>query len=136
MSLGRALHEPLTQDPPDGASRRTLSRAFAAPAAPYGARCQEGDLKNVRACAYSLPGTPVLHRHRALALALIVFALPVRLEAQPAPKVAKIGLLTPSTPAGSGHLVEAFRQGLRELGYIEGTFVLEARYGDGRSEHL
>jgi putative ABC transport system substrate-binding protein len=94
-------------------------------------------LKNVRACAYSLPGTPVLHRHRALALALIVFALPVRLEAQPAPKVAKIGLLTPSTPAGSGHLVEAFRQGLRELGYVEGkTVVVEARYADGRTERL
>jgi len=78
-----------------------------------------------------------LRLHRAVALALVVFALPVRLDAQPAPKVTKIGLLTPSSPAGSGHLVEAFRQGLRELGYVEGTtFVVEARYGDGRSERL
>ena len=58
-------------------------------------------------------------------------------EAQPLPKVAKIGLLTPSSPDGSGHLVEAFRQGFRQLGYIEGqTFVLQARYGDGKSERL
>jgi putative tryptophan/tyrosine transport system substrate-binding protein len=63
---------------------------------------------------------------------------PLAAEGQPtAGKVAKIGLITPSSPAGSGHLVEAFRQGIRELGYIEGkTFVLEARYGDGRSELL
>jgi len=79
----------------------------------------------------------VLRLHCALVLALVVFALPLPLEAQPAPKVAKIGLLTPSSPAGSGHLVEAFTQGLRELGYIEGkNFVLEARYGDGRTERL
>jgi len=78
-----------------------------------------------------------LRLHRAVALALVVFALPVHLDAQPARKVTKIGLLTPSSPAGSGHLVEAFRQGLRELGHVEGeTFVVETRYGDGRSERL
>jgi putative tryptophan/tyrosine transport system substrate-binding protein len=66
-----------------------------------------------------------------------MLVVPLSLEAQPPPKVAKIGLLTPSSPAGSGHLVEAFRQGFRELGYIEGkTFVLQARYGDGKSERL
>ena len=72
-----------------------------------------------------------------LILALVVFALPSAVHAQSAPKAAKIGLLTPSSPAGSGHLVEAFRQGLLELGHVEGkTVVLDARYGDGRSERL
>jgi hypothetical protein len=34
-------------------------------------------------------------------------------------------------------LVEAFRQGMRELGYVEGkTFVLEARYAEGKSERV
>jgi putative tryptophan/tyrosine transport system substrate-binding protein len=95
-------------------------------------------LLNVRACAQGVPsGSRVSRRHRAFVLALVVLALPVGIGAQPAPKVAKIGLLTPSSPAGSGHLVEAFRQGLRDLGYIEGkTVVVEARYGDGRSERL
>ena len=66
-----------------------------------------------------------------------MLVVPLSLEAQPPPKVAKIGLLTPSSPAGSGHLVEAFTQGFRDLGYIEGkTFVLQARYGDGKSERL
>jgi putative ABC transport system substrate-binding protein len=95
-------------------------------------------LLNVRACAQGAPsGSRFSRRHRALVLALVVLALPVGIDAQPAPKVAKIGLLTPSSPAGSGHLVEAFRQGLRDLGYIDGkTVVVEARYGDGRSERL
>ena len=66
-----------------------------------------------------------------------LLASPLAGEAQQVGKVARIGLLTPSSSAGSGHLVEAFREGIRELGYIEGkTFVLEARYGDGKSERL
>src|SRR5262245_23961373 len=70
-------------------------------------------------------------------LAGSILAAPLAVEAQQARKVTKIGLLTPSSPAGSGHLVEAFRQGLQELGYVEGkTFVVEARYGDGRTERL
>jgi putative ABC transport system substrate-binding protein len=32
--------------------------------------------------------------------------------------------------------IEAFRQALRGLGHVEGTFVLEVRYGDGRFERL
>ena len=71
----------------------------------------------------------------AVVLVLGLAAQPV--EAQQAPKLTKIGLLTPSSPAGSGHLVEAFRQGLQELGHVEGkTFIIEVRYGDGRSERL
>ena len=74
---------------------------------------------------------------RAFLGALGLFVMPLPLEAQPVPKVVKIGLLTPSTPAGSGHLVEAFRQGFEEFGHAKGkTFVLEARYGEGRSERL
>ena len=70
-------------------------------------------------------------------LAVSLLLAPLAAVAQQALKVTKIGLLTPSSPAGSGHLVEAFRQGLRELGHVEGkTFVVEARYGDGRSERL
>jgi putative ABC transport system substrate-binding protein len=58
-------------------------------------------------------------------------------EAQQPKKIAKIALLAPSTPAAAAHLIEAFRQGLRELGYVEGkTFVLELRYGEARFERL
>ena len=95
-------------------------------------------VRGERACAQrrTVPGGSI-RRHRALACALIAFTLPLPVEAQEAPRVVKVGLLTPSSPGGSGHLVAAFRQGFRELGYVEGkTFILEARYGDGKTERL
>jgi len=71
----------------------------------------------------------------ALLLAVTAAGLPV--DAQQAPKIARIGFLSPSTPAAAAHVVEAFRQGLRELGYVEGkTFVLELRHGEARFERL
>lgn len=71
----------------------------------------------------------------ALLLAVVAGGLPV--AAQQAPKIPKVGLLTPSTPVAAAPLVEAFKQGLRELGYIEGkTVVLEVRYGDAKPERL
>ena len=46
-------------------------------------------------------------------------------------------MLTPNTPAGSAHLVEAFKQGLRDAGYVEGkSFALEVRFGEGQPERL
>src|SRR5215467_1255524 len=73
----------------------------------------------------------------ALAVALFVLAAPLAVVAQQAPKIAKIGWLNPSTPAVTAHLLEAFRQGLRELGDVEGkTFVLELRSAEGRTERL
>jgi hypothetical protein len=54
-----------------------------------------------------------------LLLAVVAAILPV--GAQQAPKIPTIGLITSSTPAGIAHLVAAFRQGLRELGYVEGV---------------
>src|SRR5574341_2606609 len=71
------------------------------------------------------------------AVALGLLAPPLAAEAQQPPKIAKIGVLIPGTPAGWAHLLEAFRKGLRELGHVEGkTFVLELRYGEARAERL
>ena len=67
----------------------------------------------------------------------VLFALCHSAEAQQPKKVAKIGYLIPSTPAAAVHAVEAFRQGLRELGYVEGkTFLLELRYGQAKAERF
>jgi len=72
-----------------------------------------------------------------LIVALALLAVPLAADAQQAPKMAKIGWLHPATPAATTHLLEAFRQGLRELGYVEGkTFVLLPRYGEARDERL
>src|SRR5262249_39301359 len=74
----------------------------------------------------------LLYALLALLLATIHLA-----DAQQPKKIAKIGVLLATNPAGAAHNVEAFRQGLRELGYVEGkTFVLELRYGEARAERF
>jgi putative ABC transport system substrate-binding protein len=59
---------------------------------------------------------------------------PLAAEAQQARTPYRVGFLTGSTPP---HLVEAFRQGLRELGWNEGqNFVLEYRSAESRFERV
>ena len=61
---------------------------------------------------------------------------PVAAEAQQAAKVARIGYLAASL-AANPHLHEAFRQGLRDLGYVEGrNLVIEYRDAEGKLERL
>ena len=74
--------------------------------------------------------------------ALVVFvslawlAVPLAAQAQPG-KVPRIGLLESATLTPRAPLWAAFRQGMRDLGYIEGqTVVFEVRAADGRSERL
>jgi len=51
-------------------------------------------------------------------LTLGTFSVPLAVKAQQAPKIAKIGVLFASTPAAAAQNLEAFRHGLRELGYV------------------
>ena len=70
-------------------------------------------------------------------LILGLLATPFTVEAQQAPHVPRIGFLSGGTPAANAARVAAFRQGLRELGYVEGhSLVLEWRYAEGQLEHL
>jgi putative tryptophan/tyrosine transport system substrate-binding protein len=58
-------------------------------------------------------------------------------DGQPVGKVPRIGVLGPRLPAAFVTEIEAFRQGLRELGYTEGQhLVMEYRYGEGNVERL
>jgi putative ABC transport system substrate-binding protein len=58
-----------------------------------------------------------------LTLSLLVASLTA--EAQQPTKVHRIGMLTPAfPPSESNPPLEAFRQGLRELGYIQGDRIL------------
>jgi putative ABC transport system substrate-binding protein len=65
---------------------------------------------------------------RLIALALVVFALPLSAEAQPTGKVPRMGWLAAgATPV----LDDAFRRGLRDLGYVEGkNIVIEYRVAE------
>src|SRR6266404_9892427 len=56
-------------------------------------------------------------------------------DAQAPTKSARIGWMSRGNPTASDQSMEAFRQGMRELGYVEGhTFVMEPRYAAGKSE--
>jgi putative ABC transport system substrate-binding protein len=66
----------------------------------------------------------------------VLLAAPLAAEAQQAGKVARIGYLAGNL-AASPHLPEAFREGLRDLDYVEGrNLVLEFRDAEGKLERL
>ena len=66
-----------------------------------------------------------------------VFAMPIALLAQQSPKIARIGFLGNDSASGFAQQVEAFRAGLRELGYVEGkNIVIEYRWAEGNLARL
>src|SRR5438093_11297859 len=80
-------------------------------------------------------GDQMDRRDTVLAL-LALGAAPLAAEAQQAAKVPRIGYLSTNL-AANPHLREAFRQGLRDLGYVEGrNLVIEYRGAEGKLERL
>jgi putative ABC transport system substrate-binding protein len=70
-----------------------------------------------------------------LILTLTIGAFPA--AAQPPAKLTRIGILQPGTAAASPLLSEAFQQGMRELGYLEGQHVVfERRFAEGSADRL
>jgi putative ABC transport system substrate-binding protein len=70
-------------------------------------------------------------------LLIILLLGPVSAEAQQSKKVPRIGYLSVLSPSSDSDRIEAFRQGLRDLGYVEGTSVrIEFRYVDGKLDRL
>src|SRR5262247_1517010 len=70
-----------------------------------------------------------------LALCAMLFALCSSAEAQQTGKVFRIGFLDPSTASGSAVLLEAFRQELSKLGWIEGkNITIEYRFAEQKPE--
>jgi putative ABC transport system substrate-binding protein len=71
-------------------------------------------------------------------LTLSLLMAPYAVEAQQPTKVHRIGWLRPgSPPSGPDSAVEDFRQGLRDLGYVEGQNLrIEYRYAEGSEERL
>jgi putative ABC transport system substrate-binding protein len=72
--------------------------------------------------------------HVPLLLMLTIWT-PHLSDAQSLTKVARIGWMSRGNPTGSDADMDAFRQGMRDFGYIEGqTFVMEPRYASGKRE--
>jgi putative ABC transport system substrate-binding protein len=70
-------------------------------------------------------------------LVAVMMVHPNLAEAQQPKKVPRIGFLSPLSPSTISDRVEAFRQGLRELGYVEGrNIVIEWRYAEGKFDRL
>jgi putative ABC transport system substrate-binding protein len=71
-------------------------------------------------------------------VALGILLAPLAAGAQPPTKIPRVGLLLFGSPSDSAtRFVEAFRQGLRELGYVEGqNIAIEDRHAEGREHRL
>ena len=88
--------------------------------------------------SYSHNPKSAIQNRKWLGLSVIAFVLLAAgavAQAQQPAKVFRIGFLDPSTASGSAVLVEAFRQELRKLGWIEGKdFTIEYRFGENKPE--
>jgi putative ABC transport system substrate-binding protein len=70
-------------------------------------------------------------------LALALLTAPLAAEAQQAKKIPRIGFLSTFSPSDNPLWHEGFRQGLRELGYIQGENIsIEYRWAEGKEERL
>src|SRR3990170_3946421 len=80
---------------------------------------------------------PIPRLRLCLTLCAMLFALCSPAQAQQPKKVPRIGFLSGSPPSSIKALTEAFRQGLRDLGYVEGkNIVIEWRSAEGKRDRL
>jgi putative ABC transport system substrate-binding protein len=70
-------------------------------------------------------------------LTTVLLSIAPFVGAQQPKKVRRVGFVDAGSPATTGHRAEAFVQGLRELGYVDGqNIVIEYRWADGKLESL
>ena len=73
----------------------------------------------------------------AVILAVSLTLAPPGIDAQPTGKIPRIGYLGPVSPSAGAFLLESFRQGLRELGYVEGQNILiDYRWAEGMPDRF
>src|SRR5262245_32055115 len=72
---------------------------------------------------------------RSIAVALMLLAMAIIAQAQQPKKVPQIGYISGASRSSMSARTEAFRQGLRELGYVEGkNIVIEWRFAEGNPD--
>jgi ABC-type uncharacterized transport system substrate-binding protein len=73
----------------------------------------------------------------SILIAVLLLSLGVTAEAQQPTKIPRIGYLVSAFPSSTPARIEAFRQGLREVGYVEGkNIIIEFRYAEGKFDRL
>jgi putative ABC transport system substrate-binding protein len=78
-----------------------------------------------------------MRRRAFLYGSVAILAVPLAVEAQQSITRTRIGFLGAESPSTNRHFLDAFRQGLREHGYVDGQNVsFEARWAEGRSERF
>jgi putative ABC transport system substrate-binding protein len=78
-----------------------------------------------------------VRRREFIAILGIAVALPLAARAQQATKMARVGWLSPGSQASDRSFIASFRDGLRELGWIEGqNIAIEFRWAEGKFERL
>jgi len=76
-------------------------------------------------------------RRTFLTGSIVVAVAPFAAAAQPLGKLRRIGYLGPVSPSAGARLLESFRQGLRDLGYVEGhNIAIDYRWADGRPDRF
>jgi putative tryptophan/tyrosine transport system substrate-binding protein len=74
---------------------------------------------------------------KVLTLSAMLLTLSFSADAQEAKRIPRIGILFGASPSANAGRVEAFRQGLQELGYIDGkNLLIEDRYAEGKLDRL
>jgi ABC-type uncharacterized transport system substrate-binding protein len=72
-----------------------------------------------------------------LTLCALLLAVTFSVEAQQPKKIPRIGYLSSGSPPNTPEFREAFRQGLRDLGYVEGkNIVIEYRWAEGKFDRM
>src|SRR5262245_37399188 len=70
-------------------------------------------------------------------LTLNLLAAPLTVTAQRPTTIPRVGFIGPSSATAAGHFLDAFRQGLRDLGYVEGeTIAIEVRWAEGLADRF
>ena len=73
----------------------------------------------------------------AVVLAVSLVLAPLATDAQPAGRTVTIGYLGNSSPSHESHLIEALREGLRQLGYVEGrNLAIKYAWAEGRPDRF
>jgi ABC-type uncharacterized transport system substrate-binding protein len=78
-----------------------------------------------------------VHRRAFVSGAFALLAAPLAVDAQPAGKVPTIGWVEAGSRSVNQHFLDAFRQGLRDLKYVEGqNIVIEDRWAGGQEDQF
>jgi putative tryptophan/tyrosine transport system substrate-binding protein len=76
-------------------------------------------------------------KFRLIMLTAFILASVHLAQAQQTAKIPRVGWLAAGSPSGVAPLTDAFRQGLRQLGYVERkNIVIEFRYAEGKFDRL